>query len=64
MKSSHVLIVQVVIVIAGLVSALAWFDRIRCAEVHGQAMCVLFDHQADKAAAFKKVLMEVPKGWK
>ncbi|WP_153228317.1 hypothetical protein [Achromobacter xylosoxidans] len=64
MKSSHVLIAQGIVVIAGLVSALAWFDRIRCPEIHGQAMCVLFDHQAEKAAAFKKVLTEIPRGVK
>ncbi|WP_332612177.1 hypothetical protein [Achromobacter sp. ESBL13] len=64
MKSSHVLIAQGIVVIAGLVAAFAWFDRIRCPEIHGQAMWVLFDHQADKAAAFKKVLTEIPKGLK
>ncbi|QKH35089.1 hypothetical protein FOC84_09105 [Achromobacter pestifer] len=61
MKASHVLIAQGVVVFAGLIVALEWFDRIRCPEIHGQAMCVLFDHQADKAAALKKVLTEIPK---
>jgi len=62
MKSSHVVIAQGIVMKAGLVATLAWLDRIRCLEIHGQAMCILFDQQADKVAVFKKILMEITKG--
>lgn len=64
MTHAKVVAMQIIVTLVGLFAAMQWFDRIRCPEIHGQAMCVLFDHQADKAAAFKKVLMEMPKGLK